>query len=398
MSDDRKLLDVAGIALPITVWVLGIAQPPRGELTPSYLFADTLLLGALILVDRLLPARAASRQRRLGWLFAELLLCLLIVAVQGNLTRTALIYLLPASRALFLFRERTGLLLSGLVWIPFTLNVVQALGPAKLGELPNYLTLLAAPYVVAVILTGATLRQSADRERLQTLYDQLRQAHAQLQELHRQARETAVTEERNRLAREIHDTIAHYLTVVSLQLEAAEKLSADQRDRADEQVRRARRLIRECLQEVRRSVAALRSASLEELSLPRALDKLVGEFTETTGIQVNLAVAVPDAVQLSPETSLALYRVAQEGLTNVQRHAHAQHVTVTLATQNGDVALAIEDDGVGLAAHGGSNPGGFGLVGLRERVELLGGQLRFGVVPPTGCRLAATVPVKGHDA
>lgn len=394
MSDDRKLLDVAGIALPVTVWVLGIIQPPRGVLLPWYLLADTALLGALILVDRDLSSPSPSGWRRMVWLVSELVLCLLIVGVQGNLTRTALIYLLPASRSVLLFRGRGGLLLSGLVWLPFSLNVVQSLGPAKVGELPTYLTLLAAPYIVAVILTRAALRQSADRQRLQTLYDRLQRAHEELQSLHLRARETAVTEERNRLAREIHDTIAHYLTVVSVQLEAAEKLSADQRERADEQVRRSRHLVRECLREVRRSVAALRAASLDELSLSRALDKLAEEFTETTGIQVALDVTVPEVVQLPPETSLALYRVAQEGLTNVQRHARAQHVLLTLATRNGDVALAIEDDGVGLDGGTGSNPTGFGLVGLRERVELLGGQLRFGQIPPTGCRLAVTVPVQ----
>lgn len=398
ISDDRKILDVAGIALPVTIWMLGIVQPPKGGLTPTYLALDTALLVALVAIDRRLPGLASSPGRRVLWLVAELILCLLVVRVLGNITRTALIYLLPASRALLMFRGRSGFLLSLLVWIPFSFNVVQSVGPAKLEELPTYLTLLVAPYIVAVILTRATLRQSDDRRHLQILYDELRQAHQELQNLHRRARETAVAEERNRLAREIHDSIAHYLTVVNLQLEAAEKLGAEQPARADEQVRRARRLTRECLQEVRRSVAALRAASLEELSLPRALDKLVVEFAENTGIQAELEVALPESLQLPPETSLTLYRVAQEGLTNVQRHARARRVVLRLDGDDGDVALAIQDDGVGLSSEETSGEakgtGGFGLLGLRERVELIGGRLTIGPADSTGCRLAVVVPIR----
>lgn len=241
----------------------------------------------------------------------------------------------------------------------------------------------------------AALRQAADRQHLQTLYDRLRQAHLELQALNAQAQETAVTQERNRLAREIHDSLAHYLTVINLQLEAAEKLSQDQRERALQQVQRARRLTLECLQEVRRSVAALRGASLDELLLPGALDKLVLEFTESTGIPVRLEVSISENVRLSPETRLALYRVAQEGLTNVQRHAHASVVRLSLVASERDVVLDLVDDGVGPAAESDGDHRGFGLLGLRERVDLLGGSLRFGPGAAGGGHLAVVLPIGG---
>src|SRR5207248_3364774 len=164
-----------------------------------------------------------------------------------------------------------GLAMSGAVWLAYGLNVGIYAWPDKLNEFPNYFSFFLPLYLVAVVLTLAAVRQTADRRRLQTLYDELSAAHAELQDLHASAQQTAVTEERNRIAREIHDTVAHYLTVVNVQLEAAEKLGGDQPERAIEQVRRARRLALDCLQEVRRSVAALRTSSLEELSLPRAL-------------------------------------------------------------------------------------------------------------------------------
>src|SRR5262249_15087861 len=176
----------------------------------------------------------------------------------------------------------------------------------------NYLSFLLAPYAVAVILSVAIVRQERARLRIQALYDQLRVAHNQLQILHREVRSAAVAEERNRLAREIHDSLAHYLTVANVQLEAAEKLGAERAQSALEHVRRARRLTLECLQDVRRSVAALRAATLEELAIEPSIRKLVSEFAESTGLSVRFEVELGEDPSLSPEPAQALYRAVQE--------------------------------------------------------------------------------------
>jgi signal transduction histidine kinase len=212
--------------------------------------------------------------------------------------------------------------------------------------------------------------------------------------LNERAREAAVAEERNRLAREIHDTLAHYLTVVNVQLEAAEKLASEQPARSLDAVGRARRLTLQCLLEVRRSVGALRAATIEELTLPGALTRLVHEFSESTGIDVSLDLDGVGALQLTPEATQALYRTVQEALTNVQRHARASHAQVTLTAPSGLVSLRIEDDGVGPGAGLSEERGGFGLIGLRERVALLGGQLDFGPGPLTGACLTVTLPIE----
>ncbi|MBA2451068.1 MAG: sensor histidine kinase [Chloroflexi bacterium] len=387
---------LAGLALPAAVWVLGIFSPPREGLSLDYVATFTALLIALVLVDQTAPREPSPPWRRLLWLGAELVLCWLVVRVHGTLIRPALIYLLPASRALLIFGERPGLALSLAVWLAYGLNVALDAWPDRLGEyFPNYLSFFLAPYVVAVVLTLATVRQAADRRRVQALYDELRGAHEQLQALHRQVRAAAVAEERNRLAREIHDSLAHYLTVINVQLEAAEKLGPAQRDRSLDAVRRARRLTLESLREVRRSVAALRAATLEELSLPRAIDKLADEFRASTGIAVELRLAAADDLPLAPEAALALYRAAQEGLTNVQRHARAATVCLSLAAHNGSVELSLQDDGIGPPEANGAGERGFGLLGLRERVELLGGRLSFGRAPSGGSRLAVVVPAGG---
>jgi signal transduction histidine kinase len=380
--------------LPAAVWVLGIVSPPRGGLSVSYIATFTALLAALIVVDQAAARERSTGWRRSVWLAAELALCFLIVHAHGTLIRPALIYLIPTIRVLLMFGEHPGLVVSLSVWAVYGLNVLLDAWPDRLVEyFPNYFSFFLAPYVAAVFMTLAALRQAADRQRLQALYDELRQAHQQLRALHDRARETAVTEERNRLAREIHDSLAHYLTVIAVQLEAAEKLGESRPERARTEVRRARHLTVACLQEVRRSVAALRAATLEELALPGALRKLADEFSDATGIRVSLGLSVPEDVDPSAEAALALYRVAQEGLTNVQRHAGASSVQITLSLQDGDLELAVEDNGAGPKA-AANGEGGFGLVGLGERVELLGGRLRFGRAPAGGGRLAVVLPMR----
>jgi signal transduction histidine kinase len=396
--DDRRLLRLAGLALPAAVWVLGLFSPPPGGSTPSYLVAFTGLLAALAVVDATAPRRDAPAWRRLLWLAAELAICFAVVRLHGTLIRPALVYLLPVSRALVLFGERRGLALSMSVWLAYGLNIGLYAWPDRLGEFPNYLSFMLPLYVVAIVLTVAGLRQADDRRNLQRLYDELREAHEQLQAMHAQARELAVTQERNRLAREIHDSLAHYLTVINVQLEAAERLGPDQIDRARRAVHRARRLTVQCLQDVRHSVAALRASAFEELSLPRALRALAVEFAESTDIAIELDLGLPDEVRLAPETALALYRAAQEGLTNVQRHAAGSRVLVSLARNNGSVELTIQDDGRGPTLDPGqgepSPDGCFGLLGLGERVELLGGRVWFGRGPEGGARLVVVVPAE----
>ncbi|HEY3078719.1 MAG TPA: sensor histidine kinase [Chloroflexota bacterium] len=379
-TGDRQLLRLAGLAVPAVVLLLGVVPPPRGGLTAGYVLAYAGLLAALALIDRAAPDARAPLRRRLLCLAAELALAFLVVRAQGTLVRPALAYLLPVGRALVMFAGWRGVAASMASWAVYAVNVGLDVWPDRLDEYPNYFSFFLAFYVVGAVLTAAALRQAADRRRAEALY--------------RTARELAVTEERNRLAREIHDSVAHYLTVINVQLEAAEKLATAEPARALEQVHRARRLTLESLQEVRRSVAALRAATLEELSLPRAIRKLATEFGEHTGIAVEVDVALPDDARVAPEAALALYRAAQEGLTNVQRHARASAIRLALTQEHGQLAMTVQDDGVGPPPTDDAREiGGFGVLGLRERVELLGGQVSFGPAHPEGARRGARLTV-----
>ncbi len=397
-TDDRRLVQRAGLALPAAVWVLGLVSPPPDGRTVEYVATYSLLLAATALVDQAAPPATASGWRKLGWLLVEIALCSLVVRTQGTLIRPALIYLLPVGRAILLLGERAGLLASLLVWVAYALNILPGAWPDRLGDFPNYLSFFLAPYAVAVVLSLAIVRQERARQRIQALYDQLRVAHDELQSLQEEVRSAAVAEERNRLAREIHDSLAHYLTVANVQLEAAEKLGVERAQAALDHVRRARRLTLECLQDVRRSVAAIRAATLEELALEPSLQRLVSDFAESTGLRVQLENRLPENESLAPELAQALYRAVQERLTNVQRHAHATEVTVTLAYASGCVVLEILDNGVGAALRtDGHQPDSsrYGLIGLRERVALLDGQLTFTPSTGSGSCLRISLPIRG---
>ena len=395
VTDDRRLLRLIATGLPVAVWTLGVVTPPPGGWSAGGLTLYSLLLLALTVVDRTAPDVDGPIGRRLLWLGMEVMLCFAAIRTHGTLIRPAFAYLVPACRALPMFGERRGLLLGLVIWPAYLLNVGLDVWPDRLHEYPNYLLILLVVWAAAVIPVFAGLQQAAARRHVEGLYGELRDAHEEVAALHRRGREAAVAEERHRLAREIHDTLAHYLTVVNVQLEAAEKLASDQTSRSLEAVGRARRLTLQCLQEVRRSVGVLRAATIEDLALPRALRKLTLEFAESTDMEGRLDLGEPEDIRLLPEASQALYRAAHEGLTNVQRHARASRARVCLAAPNGVVRLQIEDDGVG--PQGGdeaADGSGFGLIGLRERVALLGGRLDFGPGRNGGSCLRVTLPIE----
>ena len=213
-------------------------------------------------------------------------------------------------------------------------------------------------------------REQRNRMQVEQLAVQLRDANRKLSEYAAQVDELATTRERNRLARDVHDSLGHYLTTVNIQLEAARATLNLDPVRAAESLGKAQALTKEGLSEVRRSVAALRAGPTDNRSLVDAIDALVDE-ARVGGLDVNLAVT-GTARSLSPQAEVTLFRSAQEGLTNVRKHADAKHVGVLLAFNAATVTLSVRDDGT-RAEHPGTK--GFGLIGLRERAQLLGGSL-----------------------
>lgn len=265
--------------------------------------------------------------------------------------------------------------------------------PAVFGVLHGFAAL--GGYFFLGLAANAQRRAEQANDESQRLLKELQVAHRQLRQHAMQAEELAISRERNRLAREVHDTLGHRLTVAAVQLEGAQKLIAHNPNKAVSMVATVHEQVREGLSELRQTVAALRIPMEEALPLPKALAHLVTHFEQATGIPTHLTLPV-HPLDLAAEYRQALYRTVQEALTNVQKHAQAQTVAVCLdqcvkASGCAIVQVTIDDDGVGMPA--ADNRKGFGLHGLQERAEQLSGCLRIDTSPMGGTRIILHLPM-----
>ena len=248
--------------------------------------------------------------------------------------------------------------------------------------------IISVGLLFGVLLSQARLNEQRARENAERLTRDLETANRQLAEYASQAEELAATQERNRLARDIHDNLGHYLTIVNVQIEAAKVTCESDPARALDALDKAQDMARKGLNSVRESVAALRVSPVENRPLEDAIAELVDESC-TTGITTEFHL-VGDSRPVESKSALALYRAAQEGLTNVRKHAQASHADVTLDFSQPDhIRLSILDDGAGAS----DTSRGFGLMGIRERVQLLDGEFKVETQVGKGFRLEVTIPV-----
>jgi PAS domain S-box-containing protein len=234
---------------------------------------------------------------------------------------------------------------------------------------------------LSIFFRDVTEQQKAQDE-LRASADQLRALGARLSEIRE--------DERRDIARELHDQVGQALTALKLDLHwIAAKVSADAEQRA--RTTRMESLLDETLETTRRISSTLRPAVLDDLGLSAALRWQAHEFAQRTGVSCDVD-APPDAV-VPPAVALTLFRILQEALTNVARHAAARRVTVSLALRDDAVTLVVSDDGKGLVAEVAAKPTSLGLLGMRERVLAIGGALTITGEPGRGTTVTATAPL-----
>jgi len=201
---------------------------------------------------------------------------------------------------------------------------------------------------------------------------------------------TAQELERRRLARELHDETGQALTSILLGLRGIEDAGASEQSK--QAVEAVRELVRSTLQDVRQLAVELRPKVLDDFGLVAALERLTASLSEQTGIEVEFVQTISDEERLSSEIETALYRIVQESLTNVVKHARASKVSVVLTRKDDAVSVVVEDDGIGFEP-ARTREGGLGLLGMRERVGLLGGDVRVESRPGAGTTFVAEVPL-----
>ncbi|MDF9877213.1 sensor histidine kinase [Cellulosimicrobium cellulans] len=260
--------------------------------------------------------------------------------------------------------------------------------PELLAELVLVVAVQTAAIGAGILLAARS--ESAERkreelvERLEAALHENAGLHAQLVV---QARESGAQDERQRLAREIHDTLAQGLAGIITQLQAAER-SVHAPGETDAHVARALRLARSSLAEARRSVQALGPQELGRAHLPDALRTLTERWSHDHDVRAHVEITGVRE-PLSPAIEVSLFRVVQESLTNVAKHAEASRVGVTLSYAGAEVLLDVRDDGRGFAAGVGT---GFGLTSMRQRIRGVGGHLEVQSAPGEGTSVSARVP------
>lgn len=263
----------------------------------------------------------------------------------------------------------------------------------------DFTFLLALGFTLAV--GQVLIREKASRTRSESLFATLEETHQDLEEAHQQLRryagqveELATAKERNRLAREIHDSLGHYLTIINVQLEKALSYREQDPEEGEQAVRDAKRLASEALQDVRHSVSALRAMD-EAFTLTPALHTLT-ERLRSMPLAVDIRIEGREE-GYSQQAMLSLFRVAQEGFTNIQKYAKAASARLEVHFGEAMATLRLSDDGQGfdlaqLATLRPGREGSYGLQGVRERLELVGGTLQVESSPGQGTTLSATIP------
>lgn len=372
-----------GVLVAAGVVGLRFNEPPTAELR--------LVVVILLATIAVIQFRAPKAEGPAWWTHVHLAiyagLVALLMYIQPGWTMYPVLYITPITWAFLTLPLRQSQ-----YWvIAFTIITASSFAVGiSLDEGLMAVFLYGVLYGFIGAFAGALVRADRLRRESQALLAELQTAHGQLQAYALRSEEMAVIDERNRLAREMHDTLGHRLTVAAVQLEAAQRLCPTDPDRAAIMVGTVREQVRETLSELRATVATLRTPIEADLHLRSALRRLTTSFEQATGQTIHRIL--PDELPPLPDAHrLALYRAAQEALTNIQRHAQAHQIWLVLSADDSAITLLVSDDGRGMDQR--TDGAGFGLRGLRERAKQLSGTLHVEPRPGGGTQLTFRLPL-----
>lgn len=382
-------------------WILlGLAflleiRPARFGVDATDQFLVTLILIGFGLMGLRLPTGRTPHKV----LYTALELGLLVVTVLID-RRTGffpLLGLIIVIRSCLIFQQVGRLIVTGLVFVSSVLLLflgmpspprprpgisAESIANTILTLHINTAIIFGLTLLFILLLVNALLAERESREKLLLANDQLRQYALRIED-------QATLQERNRIAREIHDALGHALTAQSIQLENALLFLPPEAEKSKSFLQESQRLGAMALQEVRRSIATLRSHPLQGQPLESAISKLLADFQSATTITPDAKLQLVRS--LPTEISTALYRILQEALTNIAKHSAATQVNLTLQQSHNTIQMQIADNGQGFEPE--QNTTGFGLQGMRERTVALGGQFFLSSQPGRGCRIIVLIPL-----
>ncbi|GAP14662.1 signal transduction histidine kinase [Longilinea arvoryzae] len=331
-------------------------------------------------------ARESSRFKyQLAYFVIQIPLGCLIIYLGKGAAYNALLLLPLMAHAVILLSPRLANIVGGVILVGYVV-AIRAFSPdwtMVWNGLPTFL----AGLVFITVFTQSAVSEERARAEVERLVGELTTANQQLRAYAVQVEELAIAKERNRLAREIHDGLGHYLTTIHMQIQASKAIMAKDPQKAMDALDKALDMTHQALADVRRSVAALRSPAMLDLTLSDMLAELV-ENVKSGGMKAELEIE-GEPRTLSPQARLTLYRSAQEALNNSLKHSQATKLSVLLDFQTKDrVSLRIEDNGLGTD----QLDGGFGLIGMKERVHMLDGDIQIQTAKGRGFRVEIRLP------
>jgi signal transduction histidine kinase len=386
-----NLIQWAAYVILISIMVLYAVDHPQSTVRE---FTITMsILGILLLLNLLWEDILSQfHSKQVGTWFLLILSSGLMLAslFTGELINVIYICFMLAAQANLMLRIRPAILFSLAISLAFLGVVAILIGPSD--QIAGIAVSVAIGLTFVVTLSQVLRLYEQQTERTRLLLEDLKQVNAELLAARQKERDLAVAEERVRLARDIHDGLGHHLTVLSLQLQAAEKNLTSNPVLAATAIGTSRQEVQAALREVRQSVAALRQTPVDTQNLPDAIRNLASDFENSTGILVTMNLSGQPVI-LNPAVAMTLFRAAQEGLTNTQKHAQdVSRVVLSLVFKSQEVFLEIQDDGK--TSDKITSTSGFGLAGLQERANLLGGEFTTGTNLEGGFLLKITLPLE----
>ncbi|MEG4802387.1 sensor histidine kinase [Microcoleus sp. ARI1-B5] len=378
-------------------WLLLATAAFMEVLHPFRSFWSPLLRVGAIALFGLIGLRLPTVRlgRKLLFTALEFSLILLPIVCEGLSSRSSfLLFLVLLMRSCLIFRQPGQVTVLGLALVSYSWLILskpilrEKVIPTVWEWRVSNVLLFGLTLVFALLLINALIAERQSREELEIAHDKLAITNEQLRHYALRIEDQATLQERNRIAREIHDGLGHTLAAQTIQLNNALLFWNSEDEKALEFLKQAKQLGSEAFLEIRKSVSVLRSHPLQGLSLESAIDKLLQDFQRLRAIEVSNSIRLP--VPLSQEMNTTLYRIVQESLTNIHKHADATIVTVGLQHHAGQIHLSISDNGKGFDP--AQNTTGFGLQGMRERVAAAGGQFVIYSESGNGCRISVSLP------
>jgi signal transduction histidine kinase len=330
-------------------------------------------------------SRSGIRSLQIVYFAGQLLLAGAIIYIGKGEGYNAMVLLPLAGQSVMLLPRAPRLVVNLAIVVTFVL----AMNPFGVtwNQVWAGLPVFMAGQIFIVVFTQMAVSEERARSEVELLVGELERANGRLRSYAMQVEELAIAKERNRIAREIHDGLGHYLTTIFIQIQAARAVMKVDPAKSMDALGAAQNQTQEALQDVRRSVSALRDLPGDRLSIEEEIRRML-KSCEGSGLHQELKVLGTPRL-LNPQTLLTIYRTVQEGINNVVKHARASHITVTLDfTQSNQVRLVVQDDGLGAERM----DGGFGLLGIRERVQMLEGEVQTISRPGNGFALEICVP------